>query len=480
MPSLDVAADELENKRIEISHRLNNQVYNLKPYIRKYEESTGKNGRASYDAVIDAFTHQAAVYELLLRALRGDAKFSQSNVYSIYVCSVYGAEKFSGLEERTLKTKGFFDDCTIDLTTTTPPPSSKFMEVYSEAVKMCANSGDFDLDSITSQYFQWMYSETQRYREDKFMLELQMALNRSPLVIKEKDGTERKFSKITRALAATEGDVYSWDRIGGYEEEKRVCQEIEHTIRNLQFMRRRMRNPISRGIIFYGPPGTGKTTFAKTIATQAGVPFEYISREDVADTFKDGTPQKLREIYARSKSYITKGVSSASVVILDEADSMLAKRDGREREHSNEVSVVLTEMDGNHVPGLITLAATNRKDILDPAVLRPGRFEMSVHIGLPDTGTREVIYRVVLKEHADYALQYNSEENFLGEIDYRSLAKATEGLAGAHIRGSVERAVRNQSLDFVMRSKQILPLTTEDILRALKEIRKEEEEAKEE
>jgi cell division protease FtsH len=315
----------------------------------------------------------------------------------------------------------------------------------------------------------------QKYREEKFMLELQMVLNRDPLTIKRKDGSERKFSKLTRAAAESESEEYTWDMIGGYEEEKKICQEIEQTIRNYVFMRRRMKKPIPRGIIFHGPPGTGKTTFAKIIACQAGVPFEYISRQDVASTYKDGTPQKLAEVYAKAKSYITKGLSTASVVIIDEADSILAKRDGREREHSNEISVVLTEMDGKGVDGLITIAATNRKDILDPAILRPGRFERDVYIGLPDQKTRVAIFRVILGEHAEYALKHNGEENFLGEIDYKRLAQETDGLAGAHIRSVVERAVRNQCLDFVIHNRQIHPLATDNILKSIEEVGEEKD-----
>jgi SpoVK/Ycf46/Vps4 family AAA+-type ATPase len=469
MPALEIDADTIEVKKMEVRDRLNSSGYNLQNLVEDYEKSTGKSGKAPYNAVINAFAHQAAVHGLLLRELRGEDKLVQSNAYSMHVCSVYGSEQFSGLEEVTLKTRGFFDGCKVDVVSTVPNIATKFMEFYSEAVKMCANSGDFDLDSVTAQYFQWMYNEVQQHREDKFILELQMFLNKNPIVIKEKSGAERKFKGMVEAVSESDSKEYSWDMIGGYENEKRICQRLVETIRNYEAMQRRMEDAIPKGILFHGPPGTGKTTFAKIIAQEAGVPFEYISRKEMVSTFKDGTPEKLGEVYTRAKSYIRQGLAPAAIVFIDEADSLVAKRDGRDREHSNETTVFLTETDGNHVPGVITMAATNRADILDPAASR--RFEEKVHIGLPDLTAKKAIYRVVLDERAAYALKHNGEENFLGNIDYKKLAQASEGFAGAHIRIAVKKAVREQTLDIVVNGKETVPLATEDLLEAIKEVK---------
>ena len=468
MSCLEITAEEIESKRLETQRRLNSSASSLKSRLRKYEEASGKDCTRIYDAVIDAFTHQAAVYDFLLGELRGeDNKFAQSNVYSVYVGSVYGTEICGNLEERTLKTKSFFEGCDVDLTATSPLPSSKLMDIYTEVIRVCTESKEYDLESITSEFFQWMYEQTQRYQEDKFMLGLQMRLSKTPLVIKEKNGTEKKFSNLKKEESTYDTKEYSWDMIGGYEREKEICKGYEDCIRHFAFMVKRQKNPIPRGIILYGPPGTGKTTIAKIIATEAGVPYEYLSRQDIASSFKDGSPLELAKVFAKAKSYITKGLAPASVLILDEIDSILAKRDSKEREHSNEVSVVLTEMDGKYVPGLIVIGATNNFGAIDPAFLRPGRFEMSLEIGLPNLDARADIFKVIAKEAADYAFKNNNGEKLLGKIDYVQLGEVTEGLAGDHIRRVVEKTIRNQSLDFSRNGTKIKPLTTNDFLETI-------------
>lgn len=473
MSCLEISTEQIKAKTLETQRRLNSTAYDLRSKIRGYEEAKGQDKSQLYTELVDVFSRQAAVYDLLLKELSGEEKFAQSNVYSVYVCSAYGSEKFSGLEERTLKTKGFFDGVSIDLVATSPNPVSKLLDLYMEVVRICSNSKEHDLDTLTTEYFQWMYNETQKYSEEKFMLSLQMKLNKSPIIIKEPDGNERKFYKLTKESPSQDSKEYSWDMIGGYEQQKEMCREIEDCIRDFQFLRRRQEEPIPKGIILYGPPGTGKTMFAKTIACQAGVPFEYISRQDIASTFKDGSPQKIAEVFARAKSYITKGLAPASVLIIDEADALLCKRNGNEKEHSNEVSVILTEMDGRHVPGLVTIATTNKIGEIDEAAMRPGRFEKQIEIGLPDENTRAKIFEVVLNNAAKYARINNGEEEFLGEIDYQQLGNHTKGFAGDHIKRTIGRAIRTQSLDFRRRKKQITPLTTKEMFAAIKMLKAE-------
>jgi len=473
MSNLEINTGELQTKTLETKRKLNSTAYDLRGKINAYGESKGQDKSQLYRGLVDVFSRHAAVYDLLLRELSGEEKFAQSNVYSTYVCSVYGSEKFSGLEERTLKTKGFFDGISIDLTTTSPNPASKLLDLYMDVVRICSNSKEHDLDSLTTEYFQWMYDETQKYSEEKFMLGLQMKLTQNPIILKEANGIDRKFNKLTKDAPSTDNKEYSWDKLGGYEEQKEKCQEIENCIRNYEFLKRRQKQPIPKGIILHGPPGTGKTTFAKTIAYQAGVPFEYISRQDIASSFKDGSTQKIAETFTRVKSYITKGLAPAAILAIDEIDGLLCKRDGKEKENDKEVNVLLTEMDGKNVEGLVVIGMTNRIEAIDTAALRPGRFEKQIEIGLPDVSTRSKIFEVVFNEAADYARLNHNGEEILGNINYELLGKQTEGFSGDHIQIIPQIAVKTKSFEYLRTQKQPHPITTKDIQNAIKKLKSE-------
>ncbi len=189
-----------------------------------------------------------------------------------------------------------------------------------------------------------------------------------------------------------------------------------------------------KGVLLQGPPGTGKTLLAKAVAGEANVPFFSISGSEFVEMFVGAGAARVRDLFNQAQE------KAPCIVFIDEIDTIGKKRDGSlggndEREQT--LNQLLTEMDGfDGKKGVVILAATNRPDSLDPALLRPGRFDRRVPVELPDLQGREAILRV----HAQ-------DKQMADNIDYRVIARATAGASGAELANIVNeaalRAVRN-------------------------------------
>ena len=230
----------------------------------------------------------------------------------------------------------------------------------------------------------------------------------------------------TRTLS--EGDKkVTFDDVAGADEEKEELQEIVEFLRDpKRFMRLGARIP--KGVLLVGPPGTGKTLLAKAVAGEAGVGFLSISGSDFVELYVGVGASRVRDLFEQAKK------TSPCIVFIDEIDAVGRQRGtglgGGHDEREQTLNQLLVEMDGfGQNEGVIVMAATNRKDILDPALLRPGRFDRQIYVGTPDWRGRQAI----LKVHA-------KDKPLAEDVDLAALAKATSGFTGADLENLLNEA----------------------------------------
>ena len=222
----------------------------------------------------------------------------------------------------------------------------------------------------------------------------------------------------------------NFTKVAGLEEEKEELEEIVDFLKNPQKYTG-VGARIPKGVILVGPPGTGKTLLAKAVAGEAGVPFFSISGSDFVEMFVGVGASSVRDLFEEAKK------NAPCIVFIDEIDAVARQRGtgmgGGHDEREQTLNQLLVEMDGFGVnEGIIVMAATNRVDILDPAILRPGRFDRKVAVGRPDVKGREEILGVHTKEKP------------LGEdVDLHRIAQTTAGFTGADLENLMNEAAIN-------------------------------------
>lgn len=232
----------------------------------------------------------------------------------------------------------------------------------------------------------------------------------------------------SRAKMTTDTDKkVTFADVAGLKEEKEELEEIVDFLRSpKKYIQVGARIP--KGVLLEGPPGTGKTLLAKAVAGEAGVPFFSISGSDFVEMFVGVGASRVRDLFQDAKK------NAPCIVFIDEIDAVARRRGsglgGGHDEREQTLNQLLVEMDGFGVnEGIIVMAATNRKDILDPAILRPGRFDRNVIVGRPDVGGREEI----LKVHA--------RNKPLGDdVDLKQIAQTTSGFTGADLENLLNEA----------------------------------------
>ena len=236
-----------------------------------------------------------------------------------------------------------------------------------------------------------------------------------------------RFSRARTRTAEEGGGTVSFGDVAGADEEKGELEEIVEFLRDPQrFTALGARIP--KGVLLVGPPGTGKTLLAKAVAGEAGVQFLSISGSDFVELYVGVGASRVRDLFDQAKK------NSPAIVFIDEIDAVGRQRGtglgGGHDEREQTLNQLLVEMDGfSSNQGVIVMAATNRQDILDPALLRPGRFDRQIYVGLPDIRGREEI----LKVHA--------RQKPLGEdVDLTQIAKATGGFTGADLENLLNEA----------------------------------------
>ena len=241
------------------------------------------------------------------------------------------------------------------------------------------------------------------------------------------DKTARFGRARTRTLADQGNKKVTFDDVAGSDEEKEELREIVEFLKDpKRFVSLGARIP--KGVLLVGPPGTGKTLLARAVAGEAGVNFLSISGSDFVELYVGVGASRVRDLFDQAKK------DCPAIVFIDEIDAVGRQRGaglgGGHDEREQTLNQLLTEMDGFAAnEGVIVMAATNRVDILDPALLRPGRFDRQVYVGLPDIRGREAILKV------------HSRNKPLGEdVDLSVIAKATSGFTGADLENLMNEA----------------------------------------
>ncbi|HJC67229.1 MAG: ATP-dependent zinc metalloprotease FtsH [Lachnospiraceae bacterium] len=219
----------------------------------------------------------------------------------------------------------------------------------------------------------------------------------------------------------------NFNSVAGLEEEKEELEEVVDFLKNPQKYTS-VGARIPKGLLLVGPPGTGKTLLAKAVAGEAGVPFFSISGSDFVEMFVGVGASRVRDLFEEAKK------NSPCIVFIDEIDAVARRRGtgmgGGHDEREQTLNQLLVEMDGFGVnEGIIVMAATNRVDILDPAILRPGRFDRKVAVGRPDVKGREEILKV-----------HSKDKPLSEDVDLKRVAQTTVGFTGADLENLMNEA----------------------------------------
>jgi cell division protease FtsH len=243
-----------------------------------------------------------------------------------------------------------------------------------------------------------------------FLLQVMGVINLAPTVGKKVSARVVRFADVA-----------------GVDEAKEEILEVVNLIKQRDHVTS-LGGRIPKGVLLVGPPGTGKTMLAKAIATEAGIPFFEISGSSFVEKFVGTGAARVRSLFKQARK------QAPCILFIDELDAVGGSRsdssEGAAREHNQTLNALLVEMDGaSEREGVIVVAATNRKDSLDPALLRPGRFDRTLQVGLPDVKGREEI------------LQAHGRTKRLGpDVSLRELAKATHGFSGAELSSLLNEA----------------------------------------
>ena len=241
-------------------------------------------------------------------------------------------------------------------------------------------------------------------------------------------GAQDKLSRFGEAKVSTPGEKkVTFQDVAGADEEKEELREIVEFLREPQKYLD-LGAHIPKGVLLVGPPGTGKTLLAKAVAGEAGVQFLSISGSDFVELYVGVGASRVRDLFEQAKK------NAPAIVFIDEIDAVGRQRGtglgGGHDEREQTLNQLLVEMDGfASNEGVIVLAATNRADILDPALLRPGRFDRQIYVGLPDIKGREEILRV----HA-------RNKPLAEDVDLHTVAQATVGFTGADLENLLNEA----------------------------------------
>ena len=238
------------------------------------------------------------------------------------------------------------------------------------------------------------------------------------------------FGKSRAKMSTDENKKVTFDNVAGLREEKEELEEIVDFLRSPRKYTK-LGARIPKGVLLVGPPGTGKTLLAKAIAGEAGVPFFSISGSDFVEMFVGVGASRVRDLFEEAKK------NAPCIVFIDEIDAVARRRGtgmgGGHDEREQTLNQMLVEMDGFGInEGIIVMAATNRIDILDPAILRPGRFDRKVVVGRPDVQGRLEILNV----HA-------AKKPLGDDVDLESLARTTAGFTGADLENLLNEAAIN-------------------------------------
>ena len=259
------------------------------------------------------------------------------------------------------------------------------------------------------------------------------------------------FGRARTTMGTPGGEKITFNDVAGADEEKQELQEIVDFLRNPKKFKE-IGARIPHGLLLVGPPGTGKTLLARAVAGEADVQFLSISGSDFVELYVGVGASRVRDLFDQAKKV------APAIIFIDEIDAVGRKRGsglgGGHDEKEQTLNQLLVEMDGfSKNEGVIVLAATNRPDILDPALLRPGRFDRQIHVGAPDVKGREEILKV-----------HSKGKKLDGSVDLRLVARSTVGFTGADLSNLMNEAA-------IRAARENRPvLTMEDLNEAMMKI----------
>ena len=272
------------------------------------------------------------------------------------------------------------------------------------------------------------------------------------IIIRKSAGAQGQAMNFGKTKANQVRDIkVRFSDVAGAEEEKQELQEIvdflKHTKKYTDIGAR-----IPRGVLLVGPPGTGKTLFAKAVAGEANVPFFSISGSDFVEMFVGVGASRVRDLFEQAKK------NMPCIIFIDEIDAVGRQRGaglgGGNDEREQTLNQLLVQMDGFEASSsIIVMAATNRADILDPALMRPGRFDRQIYVNVPDVKGREEIFKV-----------HSRNKPLASDVNFKSLARLTVGFTGADIEN-----VLNESAILAARDNRKL-ITMKDISEAVNKV----------
>ena len=240
-------------------------------------------------------------------------------------------------------------------------------------------------------------------------------------------GGAMKFGKARTRLGSDEKNRKTFGDVAGADEEKAELQELVEFLKDPKSFTK-MGARIPKGVLLVGPPGTGKTLLAKAVAGEAGVQFLSISGSDFVELYVGVGASRVRDLFDQAKKV------APAIIFIDEIDAVGRQRGsglgGGHDEREQTLNQLLVEMDGfGNNEGVIVMAATNRADILDNALLRPGRFDRQVYVGMPDIKGREAILKI-----------HSRGKPLADDVDLKSIAKGTPGFSGADLENLMNEA----------------------------------------
>jgi transitional endoplasmic reticulum ATPase len=250
-----------------------------------------------------------------------------------------------------------------------------------------------------------------------------------------------------------------WNEVGGLNDTKQELQEAVEWPMKYPGLYEKLGHKMPRGILLHGPSGTGKTLLAKAVATESEANFVSVRGPELLSKWVGESERGIREIFKRARQ------SSPCVIFFDEIDSIAPIRGGGAETQVTErvVSQLLTELDGmQDMHGVVVLAATNRADMIDPALLRPGRFDKIIQIPLPDKESRQRILEINAEE-----IPFEKDHNSPDYVNFSKLAEASDGFSGADVAAIANTAVSfviHEHLDKFAMSGQAKTKVTETIV----------------
>ncbi len=471
----------LDHNRYTTRRKLDSQLYEI-------SDPLSRENQGLYSIVENAFT----AYALLRGAISvwdsGNKEAERfSSIYSSYIAAEYAldslearkaekpSEKPQAEDNYFAAERESFKDDAVDI-------ERHLLSVLSGSLK---RPGGRSKQQLMVEYFSWLSDEAQRASADQALSSLLRIVYNSSVVVMGRTFNGFDFQRDERPQQ--EQPKLTWHGIGGYgavkEQFRKYCFFLKRA-KSITEQYGPLSTFIPKGILLEGPPGTGKTLFAKTLCHESGVDFYSFDQADVGSKYKDEAAIKLRKLIDRASGPVAKGYKDSVIIFIDELDSLAGTREGSQVREDNKVVTALgTHMCGEKaVGGVIFIGATNRRDLIDPSLLRPGKFEEHIEIGYPDDEALAQIYRV----HMDSLNQQTaSGRAFDASIDTAVLAAqssngplSSAGNHGDHLRADasnrgftgalIEKLMRNlysaKVYESARHENQYKPITQEEIL----------------